>query len=170
MKTTPNRSAQAKSHFPKIITAKGARGITATIYRQERKIPNKAGVEQTYVAHLVSYSKGGRRHMESHADLAEAEAAARNAISAIAHGPQSVLELVGPAKKAYERAQEILAPVGIQIDVAAQVCANVLGILQGCASPEEAVRYFMRRNAKELPPISVPDAVTKRPAHSTARS
>ena len=84
MKSKPAKATQAKPQFPKIITAKGVPGITATIYRQERKKTDKAGIEQTYVAYLVSYSKGGRRHMESHAGLAEAEAAARSAVDEIA--------------------------------------------------------------------------------------
>ena len=98
MKSKPKRASRAKTEFPKVIPAKGAPGITATIYRQERKKTDKAGVEQIYVAYLVSYSKGGRRHMESHANLDEAEAAARSAVDEIAKGRQSVLELVGPAQ------------------------------------------------------------------------
>ena len=168
MKSAPKRAAQAKTEFPKIIPAKGVPGITATIYRQERKKTDKAGVEQTYVAYLVSYSKGGRRHMESHADLAEAEAAARSAVNEIANGRQSVLELVGPDKEDYERFQEIIARFGVRMVVVAQVYANFQDILQGRATPEEVSRFYMRHNAKELPRISVPDAVKKCLAQATA--
>jgi hypothetical protein len=124
MKSKPTRPAQAKPQFPKVIPAKGVPGITATICRQERKKVDKAAVEQTYVACLVSYSKGGRRHMESHADLGEAEAAARSAVDEFAKGRQSVLELAGPAKEAYERSQEILAPLGMPLDVVAQAMSK----------------------------------------------
>src|SRR5689334_12530559 len=119
MNSKPRRAA-SKKEFPKVIAASGAPGITATIYRQQRTKKDKAGLEQTYVAYLVSYSKAGRRHMESHADLAEAEAAARTAVGEIANGRQAVLELVGPAKESYERAQEISVRFGVQIDVMAQ--------------------------------------------------
>ena len=168
MNSKPRRASRAKTEFPKVIPAKGAPGITATIYRQERKKTDKAGVEQIYVAYLVSYSKGGRRHMESHANLDEAEAAARSAVDEIAKGRQSVLELVGPAKEAHERAEEILAPFNVQIDVAAQVYANMQNILKGRATPEEAGHYFMRHEDKELPRISVPKAVEKCLAQAAA--
>ncbi len=161
MKRKPTQAANPESEFPKLIRATGAPGITATIYRQERKKTDKSGIEHTYLAYLVSYTKGGRRHMESHADLAQAEAAARTAVDEIAKGRQSVLELAGPAKEDYERFQEITARFGVRMVVIAQAYANLQDILQGRASPEEAGRYYMRHHSKELPRITVPQAVEK---------
>jgi integrase len=56
----------------------------------------------------------------------------------------------------------------VQLDVVAQIYANLQEILKGTASPEEAARFFMRHNAKEPRKISVPDAVTKCLAQATA--
>jgi hypothetical protein len=82
MKPSTSGSTKQTSEFPKTVTVKGIPGITATIYRQSRQKPDKQGTLQTYVSFLVGYAKDGKRHMEAHSDLAEAEVAAkRTAVS-----------------------------------------------------------------------------------------
>jgi integrase len=161
MKTARSTARKARSEFPKTITVKGVPGITATVYRQERQKPDKDGNLQTYVSFLLSYSKDGKRHMEAHSDLAEAEAAARTAINDLAKGRQGVLELTGRAKGDYERSREVLDPLGVALSQAASGYAEILAILNGIGTPVEAARYFVRQHSKELPRITVKDAAEK---------
>jgi hypothetical protein len=54
-----------------------------------------------------------------------------------------------------------LAPFNVELDIAAREYADLLTILGGCGTPREAVRFFLKNHAKELPRITVKDAVEK---------
>jgi len=160
MKTDKPKHRQ-KSEFPKAVKVPGIPGITATIYKQERQKADKEGVLQTYVSFLVSYAKGGKRHMESHSNLPEAEAAAQSAINEIGLGRQGEIVLAGRDKEEYEASRELLDPLKLRLSAVAREHVDTLAILDGRATPAEAARYYMQHHSKELPRITVPEAVEK---------
>jgi len=153
--------AKSKAAFPKTVTVRGVPGITATIYRQKRVVPDTAGKPQTYVAFLVGYSLQGKRKLESHSKLADAVQAGEDAIKRIAEGQQGILELSNRERDAYLRSKEFLAPVNLDIETACREDAEVRTILNGSGTPVEAARFFMKHHAKELPRISVAEAAAK---------
>src|ERR1035441_979340 len=145
-----------KSKFPKQISIKGIKGITATIYRQKQ---TKAS--GTYTSYTLAYSLLGKLKREVFADLDEAERAGQDAIRRIAGGQQAILELSSRDREQYQRAKDALAPLAVELDVAAVEYADARTILNGSGTLAEAVRYFLKAHAKELPRISVPAAVEK---------
>ena len=142
--------------FPKQITVKGIPGITATIYRQKQ---TKAS--GTYTSYTLAYSLLGKLKREVFADLDEAVAAGEEAIVRIAGGQQAILELSNRDREQYQRAKEALAPLAVNLDVAALEYADARTILNGSGTLAEAVRFYLKAHAKELPRIAVPDAVKK---------
>jgi integrase len=145
-----------KATFPKQITIKGIKGITATIYRQKQR---KNGV--VYTSFTLAYSLLGKLKREVFADLGEAEQAGEQAIRSIAGGQQAILELTNRDREQYQRAKDALAPLKVELDVAALEYADARTILNGSGTLAEAVRYFLKAHAKELPRIRVADAVEK---------
>jgi integrase len=143
-----------KATFPKTVTVKGIKGITATIYRQRQ-----AKGAKTYTSYTLAYSLLGKLKRQTFADLDEAEQAGQEAITRIAGGEQSILELRSRDREQYQRAVEAVAPFKVTLDVAALEYADARTVLNGSGTLAEAARYFMRQHAKELPRISVSDAV-----------
>ena len=160
MRATKTR-VKAKPEFPMTITVKGVPGITTTIYKQERTKPDKDGRPQKYLSFIVSYSLSGKRKMEAHSDLADARAAAAEAIHKIDEGRQSILELSNRDREQYQRAKETLDPLAVDLDIAAREYADARTILNGTGTLAEAARFYLKAHAKELPRITVPAAVEK---------
>jgi Phage integrase family len=152
-----------KATFPKTVTVKGITGISATIYRQKQ-----TKGEAEYVSYTLAYSLLGKLKRETFADPGKAAAAGEEAIRRIASGQQSILELSSRDREQYQRAQEALAPFKVDLDVAAVEYADARTILNGSGTLAEAVRYFLKAHAKELPRITVPAAVEKCLAQSRA--
>lgn len=142
--------------FPKTVTVKGIPGISATIYRQKQ-----TKGDATYTSYTLAYSLLGKLKRETFSDLGNAEAAGADAIRRIAGREQAVLQLANRDREIYQRSVDVLAPLGVQLDVAASECAEVRSILNGRGTPVEAARFFMKHHAKELPRITVKDAVEK---------
>ncbi len=136
-------------------------GITANIYRQDRTKPNSEGKPHRYTSFLLAYSLLGKRKLESYSELAGAEQAGKEAIKRIAEGQQAVLELTNRDREQYQRAVDLLTPLGVALDVVAQECVDVRDILNGTGTPVEAARFFVKHHAKELPRITVVAAVDK---------
>jgi hypothetical protein len=109
----------------------------------------------------LGYSLKGKRKMEAHSELPQTEEAARDAIKRIAEGTQDILELSNRDLEQYQRSKDVLAPFNVELDIAAREYADLLTILGGCGTPREAVRFFLKNHAKELPRITVKDAVEK---------
>src|ERR1035437_4809868 len=145
-----------KATFPKTVAVKGIPGITATIYRQKQ---TKAEAE--YVSFTLAYSLLGKLKRQAFADLGEAEEAGAEAIRRIAGGQQAILELSNRDREQYQRAKDALAPLNVDLDVAALEYADARKLLNGSGTIAEAVRLFLKSHAKELPRITVPDAVKK---------
>jgi site-specific recombinase XerD len=145
-----------KATFPKTVTVKGIPGITATIYRQRQ-----TKGEAKYVSYTLAYSLLGKLKRHTFADLGKAEDAGADAIRRIAGGQQAILELSNQDREQYQRAKDALAPFNVALDVAAADYADARTILNGSGTLAEAVRYFLKAHAKELPRIAVPAAVEK---------
>jgi integrase len=145
--------------FPKPVTVKGIPGIEAKIYRQVRTKPDKDGKPREYVSYLLNYVLLGKRKMEAFADLAEAERAASEAIKKIANGEQQVLELRNGDRFEYQRAKEILTGHSVTLDAAAGIYVEIMGILGGKGTPQEACREFVKRHGSLSAKILVGDAV-----------
>ena len=138
------------------MTIKGIPGITTTIYRQTQ---TKGGAE--YLSYTLAYNLLGKLKRQTFADLGEAERAGEDAIRRIAAGEQAILELSNRDREQYQRAKDALAPLAVELDVAALEYADARTILNGSGTLAEAVRYFLKAHAKELPRITVPAAVEK---------
>jgi integrase len=145
-----------KATFPKTVTVRGIPGISATIYRQKQR----KGKAQ-YVSFTLAYSLLGKLKRQTFADLGEAEQAGQDAIQRIAAGQQSILELSNRDREQYQRAQEALAPFKVELDVAATEYADARAVLNGTGTLAEAVRFFLKHHAKDLPRITVAAAVEK---------
>jgi integrase len=150
MSTAPVKKTKSDT-FP--ITIKGAPGISAKIYKTTKK-----GTD--YVTFMVSYTLLGSRKMKGFADLEEAKAHAQDACEKISAGQQAALQLNNEDSATYLRAKAHL-PEGVALDGAARDYAEVIQILAGRASAVEAAREWVKRNAAELPKITVSAAVEK---------
>jgi integrase len=144
----------SKASFPRTVTVKGIKGITATIYRQKQ---TKGSA--TYTSYTLAYSLLGKLKRETFADLAKAEQAGQDAIARVAGGEQSILELANRDREQYQRAVEALTPYKVTLDVAAIEYADARAVLNGSGTLAEAARYFVRQHAKDLPRIAVSKAV-----------
>ncbi len=109
---------------------------------------------------VCDYRVNGKRKLVWRSTLADARQAASDAVDRITEGQADVLQLTSTDAHAYLRARDALPP-GLRLDKAAMDHAEVLQILAGRATPAEAARDWMKRNAVALPRISVADAVQK---------
>src|ERR1035437_3895460 len=128
-------------------------GITAKIY----KIISKKG----YVSYVLTYSLLNKRKVAFFANPTDAKAAGEEAIRRIGSGEQDVLTLANSARNEYQRSQEVLKPFNVALDFAATEYAEARTILNGSGTIAEAVRFFLKAHAKELPRITVPAAIEK---------
>src|SRR5262245_4638413 len=87
-------AGREKPEFPKPVTTREYPGITATIYRDKPKVKtDKDGNEREYVSYTLAYTLLGKRERKTFAELTEAEAAGKDAITKIANGDSAALEL-----------------------------------------------------------------------------
>jgi hypothetical protein len=82
--------------------------------------------------------------MEAHSELAEA-------IRKIAEGRQAALELSDRNREIYQRAKDVLAPLNIELDVAASECADVARVADESGNSPAIIRSITRRIAAEKP-------------------
>jgi integrase len=114
---------------------------------------------------VLDYRNQGQRKLVWRSTMAEARAAANGAIDKITEGQAEVLNLKSADAHAYTRARAILdgsegeTRIDFQIDEAVRVFADCYRLLGGRASPVEVCRDWLKRNAVELPKITVADAV-----------
>ena len=109
---------------------------------------------------VCDYRVNGKRKLVWRSTLADARQAASDAVDRITEGQADVLQLTSTDAHTYLRARDALPP-GVRLDKAAMDHAECLQILAGRATPAEAARDWMKRNAVALPRISVADAVQK---------
>ena len=140
--------------FPVTITEKGV----SAIIRKSTKL--KGGKTHKYF--IVEFISLGKRKQVWRSDFGDAKAVASEACIKVANGDQSALELRNGERMAYTSAVEALSPVRVQIDTACREYADALQILGGKASIAEACRDWIKRNAIQLPKITVADRSTSR--------
>jgi integrase len=148
--------ATKKIEFPYTVEVEGIAGITAKVYRQTQE---KGGT--SYESFVLSYNLLGQRKQERFNEFALAEAAGQQAIKKIAHGEQAALELRNSARYEYQRAKDLTAPLGVALDVVAQVYADCIAALGGKGNPVDACRDFAKRHGKVAAKSTVLDAVKK---------
>ena len=107
----------------------------------------------------VLYREQGKRKQAWRSTFEDAKRAADDAIEATLTGDASALKLNASDRHAYLRAIEILAPLNITLDHAARDYADARIMLAGKATLAEVCRDWLKRNAVELPKITVADAV-----------
>jgi integrase len=130
------------NEFPLSITEKGV----SAVIRKTEKI--KAGQNHTYF--IVEYILKGRRKQVWRSDLGAAKDVARDACIAIGNGGAATLELSDRERLAYLRAKEILAALGVPLDVAASDYAAAIKALPPGTTLKEAVDFFRTRNPAAL--------------------
>jgi integrase len=116
---------------------------------------------KAYTVFIVDYFLRGKRKQAGRAKFDEAKTIALNACRDVANGNQDLLTLSNSDRMTYLRATEFLIPLQIKLDVAAQRYVEASEILGGKASIAEACREWTKRNAIELPKITVPNAVER---------
>ena len=152
-----------KAAFPKRITVEGIKGIFATVYRGTQ---TKGGVD--YFTYTLAYNLLGRVKRQGFADLEKAIDAGQDAIRRIADGQQGILELSNQDRDSYLRSKALVAPLNLDIETVCRDHVEVLTLLNGSGSPIEAARYFLKHHSKELPRITVLEAVEKCLAQATS--
>jgi len=131
-------------------------GITIRIRRTE-----KNGFERF----VVDYRNQGQRKLIWRSSLADARAAANDAIDKITEGQGAVLNLKSADAHAVIRARAHLdgsegeTKIDLQIDEAVRECVEIRRLLAGRASALDVCRDWLKRNAVELPKITVAAAV-----------
>jgi len=114
----------------------------------------------------VLYREQGKRKQAWRSTFKDAKQAANNAIEATLTGDNSALKLQASDRHTYLRAVEFLKPLGVDLDVAAREYAEIRTLLAGRATPAEACRDWLKRNAVELPRVTVPAAVEQLKKHA----
>ena len=114
---------------------------------------------------VLDYRVMGQRKLVWRSSLADARAAANDAIDKITEGQGEVLNLKSADAHAVIRARAYLdgsegeTKIDLQLDEAVRIAADVLRLLHGRAEPVEVARDWLKRNAVELPKITMADAV-----------
>jgi integrase len=116
---------------------------------------------------VLDYHVNGQRKLVWRSTLAEARTAAEAAVDKIAEGQAEVLNLKSADAHAVIRARTYLeggegeTKIDLKIDEAVRIAADCLRLLGGRAIPQEVCRDWLKRNAVELPEITVAAAVEK---------
>ena len=133
--------------FPHKVTRQG---VSVTVGRVEKDGQN---------FFRVLYREQGKRKQAWRSTFEAAKRAANDAIEATLTGDASALKLNASDRHTYLRAVEFLAPLNITLDHAAREYAEIRIMLAGKATPAEACRDWLKRNAVPLPRVTVAAAV-----------
>ena len=110
---------------------------------------------------VLDYRANGQRKLVWRSTLADARAAANDALDKITEGHSEVLKLKSADSHAYVRARAALEGIEKEIDEAAKEYAEAHRLLAGRASLLEVCRDWLKRNAVALPRVTVADAVER---------
>jgi integrase len=144
-------------------------GVTVRIRRTEKN---------GFARFVVDYRNQGQRKLVWRSSLTDARAAANDAIDKITAGQGEVLNLKSADAHAYTRTRAILdgnegeTKIDFQIDEAIREFADAYRLLAGRSTLGDVCRDWLKRNAVELPKISVAAAVEqlKKQAESDGKS
>lgn len=116
---------------------------------------------------VLDYRANGQRKLVWRSSLADARKAADAAIDKITEGQVEVLNLKSADAHAYTRARAFMngkegeTKIEKEIDELVGEICEIYRMLGGRATPLEVTRDWCRRNAVELPRVTVADAVEK---------
>lgn len=131
-----------KQKFPLPITR---RGVTAKIHRATQIQHGRR-----YTGYLVTYRLLGKLKRVWRSQLEDAKSVATEACDKIASGDHLALELTSSDRMTYLRAIQPLAPIGVELDVAARDYASAIKELPPGVTLRDVVDFFRRRNASAL--------------------
>src|ERR1017187_1178672 len=140
--------------------ARASNGVTE-IKRNGVSVRIRPTVKDGAIYFVVDYRVLGQRKLVWLSSMADARAAADDAIAKITEGQGEILNLKSTDAHAYTRARAALAGIEKEIDHVASEYADAYRLLAGRATIGEACRYWLKRNAVELPRVTVADAVTQ---------
>ena len=107
----------------------------------------------------VVYHACGERVRVSRREFPDAFKLAQEIALDLADGHADAVTLTGPERFAWERAQATLEPTGLSVDEAAKQLAELLRLLNGEGTPQEAANFFLTHRPKVSSRISVRQAV-----------
>jgi len=108
---------------------------------------------------VLDYRANGKRKLVWRASLEDAKAEADRAIEKITEGQAEVLNLTSSDAHTYTRFRAALQGIEKEIDEVAREYAEAYHLLGGRAGIVEVARDWLKRNAVDLPVITVADAV-----------
>jgi integrase len=109
---------------------------------------------------VASYDSTGRRRFQVFSTYDEANKVAGQINGSVAQGDVDAIVLTGAQKVEYTRARDILKPLELSLDMAAQQLAEAAKLIPG-GSVLEAVRYYAKRNPTKLPRRTVAEVVAE---------
>jgi integrase len=110
--------------------------------------------------YIADYRVNGVRKQVWRSTIADARAAASEAIDKIIAGQSEVLSLTNSDAHIYLRAREHADAIKQPLDIVARDYAEVVGLLAGRVSPVEACRDWLKRHNVAVPQKTVADACT----------
>jgi integrase len=131
-------------------------GVSAKI----RKI-TKIKRGSRYPSFVVDYVCLGRRKQVWRSKLADARKAAHEACRKISNGDHLVLELKNSDRLTYLRATQLLAPIGVELDVAARDYVSAVKDLPDGATLKDAVDCIRHHNGVKLEKRTVRQVVSE---------
>jgi integrase len=104
--------------------------------------------------YAVAYPLDGKRELKMRREFEDAFSLAQQIALELGDGAPDVLTLSGPARFKYERAVEILSPLGLDLDLAASRFAEASKLAGGPEYLVEAARFYAETQ-KSAPPIKM---------------
>jgi len=129
-------------------------GTVAKIYSTERE---KNGGK--YAEHTLTYSEAGRRVRKVFGDLANAKAEAEVVLEKLSAGQGHVLQLTAADRESYLIAVKELGALDVPLHAAAREYRRAVTALHGKGTINEAVQYYVRHAAADLPTKTMAEIV-----------
>jgi integrase len=151
--------------------ANASNGVTE-IKRNGVSVRIRPTIKDATTRFVLDYRVKGQRKLVWRSTMADARAAANDAIDKITEGQGEILNLKSGDAHAYARARAALDGIEKGIDTACEEYGDAYRLLAGRATIGEVCRDWLKRNAVELVKITVTDAVEemKRQAETDGKS
>jgi hypothetical protein len=140
-----------------------------TANRREQKFPvsiKRGSVEvkiyrtakNGHESFVVNFYQDGKRHRRTFADFDRAKSEADTVVGRLASSDSAILTLSGADLSAYQRARQVLDPIGVAIEIASTEYADAKKKLAD-VSLSQAVEFFLKRHPKKIEVRSVQSVV-----------
>ena len=143
-----NVNGKKRRGFPLVLRRSG---IEVRIYHRLEK--------GRYDCFTVTHYERGRRELKPFAKLQSAKDHAHAVLDRLVRREPEELSISGMDRLAYMRAKTQLEPKGIPVDVAVSEYLHLHSMLNGKATPAEAVRFYLNRQDKAPQPKLVKEVV-----------